>query len=318
MRKTRTRSLWAALLAFTMVLAACGGDDATDTTEAADAPLAIDTTVTTEPVVETPTAETTVPVDEFDLIEAVNAYASTIPDGFMAVGDLQAFKDALTVEGAVLIDVREEAEYAEGHIPGAINLPIRTLAQNLDLIPTDVPVWVYCASGWRAGMSTSSLRMMGYDNVMAYPPGWAGWTEAGEEVSTEAVEAESYGDPGFEPELVAAVDGFLSTIPDGFLMVKAIEDVKAASDAGASLVDVREAGEYAEGFILDATNVPIRTLATANGEIPTDVTVIAYCASGFRAALSVPVLHVLGFDNAKGFPGSYAAWTEAGEPVTTS
>jgi 3-mercaptopyruvate sulfurtransferase SseA len=45
--------------------------------------------------------------------------------------------------------------------------------------------------------------------------------------------------------------------------------------------------------------------------------VIVYCESGWRAALSMPALHVLGFDNVRGFTGSHQAWTEAGEPVTT-
>ncbi len=52
--------------------------------------------------------------------------------------------------------------------------------------------------------------------------------------------------------------------------------------------------------------------------IPTDVQVVSYCKSGWRAALSLPVLHVLGVDNARGFSGSCAAWTAANEPVATS
>ena len=42
---------------------------------------------------------------------------------------------------------------------------------------------------------------------------------------------------------------------------------------------------------------------------------IEYCKSGFRAALALPVLHVLGFDNARAYTGSYLAWTDANEPV---
>ena len=52
-------------------------------------------------------------------------------------------------------------------------------------------------------------------------------------------------------------------------------------------------------------------------KIPTDVQVIVHCKSGFRAALVMPVLGVLSFDNAKAFAGSYLAWVEAGEPVVT-
>lgn len=315
MRAMRSRSLLAVFIAVMMVLAACGGtSEGADAGAGDDAPLALDTTTTTAA---TETTEATTAVEEFDLVEAVDAYVSTIPEGFMAVGDIDAFKDAMTVEGAVLIDVREVSEYEEGHIPGAINIPIRTLAQNLEFIPTDQPVWIYCQSGWRAGMAVSALRMMGYDNVLAYPPGWGGWSAAGEEVSTEAVEAQSFGDPGLQPELVEAVDTFLSTIPEGYYVVRSVEEVKEATAAGAALVDVREPAEYEEGYIEEALSIPIRELVSTEVEIPSDTNVIVYCKSGFRASLALPVLHVLGYDNVKGFPGSFNAWVEAGEAITS-
>ena len=96
-----------------------------------------------------------------------------------------------------------------------------------------------------------------------------------------------------------------------------VEAVKTAHDAGAYLLDVRTPGEYAEGYILDATNIELRTVTENMDQIPTDRQVVVYCKSGFRASLTMPVLGVLGFDNAKAFTGSYKAWTEAGEPVTT-
>ena len=66
------------------------------------------------------------------------------------MGKLDDVKAAID-SGIYLIDVREPGEYAEGHIPGAVNIPLRTVAQSLDMIPSDQPVLVYCASGLRAG-----------------------------------------------------------------------------------------------------------------------------------------------------------------------
>lgn len=164
-------------------------------------------------------------------------------------------------------------------------------------------------------MGTSSLAMMGYENVKAYPAGWAGWTEAGEEVSTGAVEAEVVGDPGLQPEMVAAVSEFLSTIPEGWLTAGDAQAVSDAIDAGAFVVDVREPGEFEEGRIPGAVNIPVRELGNTDVEIPTDVNVIHYCKSGWRAAISTPIIHVLGNDNDKGFTGSYLAWTDGGFPI---
>ncbi|OFW67508.1 MAG: hypothetical protein A2Z12_00335 [Actinobacteria bacterium RBG_16_68_21] len=90
-----------------------------------------------------------------------------------------------------------------------------------------------------------------------------------------------------------------------------------AIEAGAFLIDVRTPSEYAEGFIPGATNIDLRTLADNTSLIPTDTQVIVYCKSGWPAALSESILQVLGFSNVKAFPGSYAAWTAAGEPVAT-
>ena len=110
--------------------------------------------------------------------------------------------------------------------------------------------------------------------------------------------------PRNQPDCLSVpVNDFLSTIPDGWLTAGDVEAVRTAHDAGA--------------FLLDATNVPLRTLAAKMADTPTDTQIIVYCKSGFRASLSVPVLLVLGSDGVKAFTGSYLAWTEAGEEATT-
>lgn len=318
MRTTRTRSLIAALLALLMVLAACSSDtDVAEPEAEDDEELALDLDEPEEePAEEEEAAEEEEPAAEFDLVAAIDDHVSTLPEGWGTVGDVEALKEALTVENTVLIDVREPGEYEEGHIEGAINIPIRELAQSLELIPTDRPVIVYCASGWRAGMAYSTLRLMGYDNVSAWTPGWAGWSAAEEPVSTDAVEPETFGDPGFEPELVEAVDGFLSTLPEGFL-TNSLEGVQDLVADGAALVDMREPEEYEEGSIPDAISVPIRSMVSTDAEVPQDRPVVVYCQSGYRAAMALPMYHLLGYPNAEGFPGSFAAWVEAGEAVAS-
>ena len=308
----RLRSLLGLLLALALVAGACGGDD--DTSETTQpAPLATTTTVADTT---TTTAEaTTTTVATFDLVAAVADYTSTIPDGWMAISDTEAFKDAVEASGALLLDVREVSEYEAGHIPGAVNVPLRTVTDNLDKVPTDRQVFVYCKSGYRAGLTASSLRMLGYDNVLVYPPGWNGWTAAEEEVSTDMVEAETFTVPDIEPELLTAVDDFMNNIPEGYYTAGDTEAVKAAVDSGAFLLDVRTASEYEEGFIPGAVNVNLREIPENIDLIPTDRPVVDYCKSGYRAALAVPVLHVLGFDNARAYTGSYLAWTDANEPI---
>lgn len=252
---------------------------------------------------------------DFEIVSAVDEWLSALPEGYLAVGQIDAFKDAIENTNPLLIDVREESEYAEGHIPGAINIPLRTLSQNLDKVPADQPVFVYCASGLRAATALTSLGLLGYDNVKSFPPGWKGWSGANEEVSTEAVEAVAVTPKEVNPEMLAAVDEFLVNIPEGYFSVGTVEKLVEALDAGAQALDVRETSEFDEGHVAGALNVPIRTLAQNLASIPTDQPVITYCATGHRAAISNAALHIMGLDNLRVFPPGYGAWESAGEPT---
>jgi rhodanese-related sulfurtransferase len=250
-----------------------------------------------------------------DIVATVDTFLGALPDNFRSVGKLEDFKAAIESASPLLIDVREPDEYAAGHVEGAINIPLRTLADNLDKVPADQPVIVYCASGLRAGMGTAALAMLGYDNVRAFPGGWKAWEAAGELAATEPTEAAAVTPKEVDPEALAAVAEFLNNIPEGFLSVGDVEKMKGAVDAGAAVIDVREASEYEQGHIAGAVNIPLRTLAQSVDQIPTDQPVIVYCASGHRAAMANAALHVMGLDNVRVFPAGYGAWEAAGEPT---
>jgi len=306
--------LFVLVLALATVLAGCGG--ATQETVPADsaAPLAgVEQAAPAEAQMPEAAAK---PVEQakFDLVAVVDTYLSTIPEGFLSARNIDNFKDLQAAGEVVLIDVRQPDEYSQGHFEGAINLPIRTLADNLDKIPTDKPVVVYCASGHRAAMATSVLQILGYQNVKAGPT-YKDWTEANEPVSTAMVEPVVYQAPQVQPELLAATKQFLSGIPEGYLAVGDIEKFKEALANGAFLVDVREPAEYQEGHIPNAVNIPLRTLGKNVAEIPTDKPVFVYCASGHRAALATAALQTLGYTNVRSFPPGFAGWSAAGEPL---
>jgi rhodanese-related sulfurtransferase len=248
---------------------------------------------------------------DFDLVAEVDAFMSAIPEGFSSVGRLDAFLAILDSGQAVIIDVREVAEYEAGHVPGAINIPIREVAKNLELIPADMPVVIYCASGHRASIAVASLRMLGYDNVRGFPGGWKAWSDAGEEGSTEATIGEPVEAKEVSADMLAAVDGFLSAIPEGFYSIGTVDRLADAVDAGAFLVDVREPTETAEGVIPDALELPIRTVVANLDQIPTDQQVIVYCASGWRAGMTLTALQMLGYSNVRSFPPGYGAWESA-------
>lgn len=72
---------------------------------------------------------------------------------------------ALVENKAKIIDARESDEYEEGHIVGAVNIPLSEFRDRLDEIPTDVPVYIHCLSGQRSYNMVRALQNKGYDNV---------------------------------------------------------------------------------------------------------------------------------------------------------
>ncbi len=71
----------------------------------------------------------------------------------------------LVLSGAYIVDVREAQEYAQGHVKGAVNVPLSQLRQRLDEIPRDRPVYLYCRSAQRSYNAVLALQGHGFDNV---------------------------------------------------------------------------------------------------------------------------------------------------------
>lgn len=81
--------------------------------------------------------------------------------------------------GVIVLDVREQYEYDEGHIPGVTLIPMAEIPNRLSEIPTDKQVIVTCRSGNRSGQVTDFLREQGFDNVHNMTGGILAWQAAG-------------------------------------------------------------------------------------------------------------------------------------------
>jgi rhodanese-related sulfurtransferase len=87
------------------------------------------------------------------------------------------------VEGAASLDVRESDEYDAGHIPEAIHVPLGNLSANMDLIPRDRPVVVYCGHGERASTAVSLLEAEGLQDLVNLDGGMGAWSDSGFRIS---------------------------------------------------------------------------------------------------------------------------------------
>ena len=97
----------------------------------------------------------------------------------------------LQAAGTPVIDVREPAEFAEGHIPGAVNIPRGVLEFQVDAHPavnfrTDPhlshrrePVILYCRTGGRSALAAEALKRLGFDQPLSLAGGWLRWVDSG-------------------------------------------------------------------------------------------------------------------------------------------
>lgn len=84
-------------------------------------------------------------------------------------------------EDAIVIDVRDAAEYAKGHILGAKNVPLADLARRAEELDKYKarPLVVHCENGNRAGKAVGTLRERGFQKVHNLAGGFAAWQQAG-------------------------------------------------------------------------------------------------------------------------------------------
>jgi rhodanese-related sulfurtransferase len=97
------------------------------------------------------------------------------PSVWGAGGDLRSYRsatfDELAGEGlddVVVLDVRRHDEHDEGHVAGAVHIPLDELEDRMDDVPADRPVWVHCATGFRASIAASLVDRSGRTVVVLH------------------------------------------------------------------------------------------------------------------------------------------------------
>jgi rhodanese-related sulfurtransferase len=82
-------------------------------------------------------------------------------------------------EKVLLVDVREESEFAKDHLPGAIHLGKGVIERDIEARVPDVktPMVLYCGGGFRSAMAADNLQKMGYTNVLSMDGGVREWRE---------------------------------------------------------------------------------------------------------------------------------------------
>jgi rhodanese-related sulfurtransferase len=84
-------------------------------------------------------------------------------------------------EKFLLVDVREEGEFAAGHATGALHMGKGVIERDIEAKVPDpnTPLVLYCGGGFRSALAADALQKMGYTNVVSMDGGWSAWVKAG-------------------------------------------------------------------------------------------------------------------------------------------
>ncbi len=190
-------------------------------------------------------------------------------------------------QGLLVVDVRATERYAQGHIPGTLNLPLdgAFLTWAGWLLPYDRP-FALIADPEGAQQAAALLRLIGLDTLSGY------WEPA-------AIHA------------WAADWRMLSTIERRD--AHAARSLIARGDV--AIVDVRTPQEYAAGHIAGSQNIPLGELRLRLDEVPRDRPLLVQCESGTRSAIAASVLSAAGWRSVLDLTGGLSDWQALGNPV---
>lgn len=194
-------------------------------------------------------------------------------------------------ESALLIDVREPDEFDETRIAGATLLPMSEISDRWQEIPRDKTVVLYCRSGDRSGQIAGALRMRaGYDNVYNLVGGILEWISLGLPVDSRPLQ-QTYSQTSYEE-------------------IDVREAWRRFDRLSHTLIDVREADEFASGHPVGAINIPLSELDDEINRLGDSGPLLLICNSGNRSGMAAEWLIDEGIVQVSNVEGGVIAWQQ--------
>jgi len=200
--------------------------------------------------------------------------------------DLVAVDEIVSRRGVVL-DTRDQQEFAAGHLAGSLNIPADgRFAETAGMVlAADTPVVVVAPEGREQEVATRMARI-GFDAVAGY---------------LEKIET-----------VLAAHPGRVATASR--LTAPALVSMLGGAEPP-FVLDVRNPGERDGGYIEGSLNIPLAELTRRIDEVPSAVPVVVHCAGGWRSSVAASVLRRAGRDDVSDLLGGYNGWAALHEPA---
>jgi hydroxyacylglutathione hydrolase len=196
--------------------------------------------------------------------------------------------DRLAGRGATILDVRTNAEFGAGHVPGALNIglggPFDSWAGQL--VEFDDPILIVADDESKVDEAVTRLARVGIENVKGYlAGGMEAWRRA-----------------GFGVSVIAQI-----SVDDLSELLNSQKDLQ--------VIDVRQPAEYSDGRVPSAVNAPLAQVGERASEFDPSSLTAVICAGGFRSSAATSILERLGFKKLLNVLGGTGAWVKAGYPV---
>ena len=240
--------------------------------------------------------------------EAVNGYFANLPSNNAMIGQETFVEKVKAGEDLFILDIRQPDVYKEGHVKGAINLPWGSgqIANNLDKLPGDKTIYVYCYTGQTANQIVGLLNFAGFE-AESVKFGWnLGISEVdGYKAAVETKANELGGETSYEinAEVKKATVDYLEGLEDVngtmYKNYKISEDMLniILDSEDIVILSIRQPDAYAEGHIPNAMNIAWGSGMQENfGQLPKDKKIVVYCYTGQTAGQTVAGLRMLGYD----------------------
>jgi hydroxyacylglutathione hydrolase len=188
--------------------------------------------------------------------------------------------------GDVVVDTRPASDFAAGHVPGTISIPMNKSFTKWAgwLMPYDRDFHLIVADGSKLAEVRRDLAMIGLDRMGSWAP-------------AEALEEWAAG--GGKLQLVRQM-----TPAD-----------LAAEGEDAVVLDVRDRHEWNAGHLPGVPNIPLGELADRLDEVPEGRPLVLHCQGGGRSSIAASVLQAQGLENVINLVGGFGAWQKQGHPV---
>jgi len=239
--------------------------------------------------------------------EAASNYFAEKPDDSNMIAQDAFVEKIASGEELFILDLRSAEDYGTSHILYAINTPWgAAISNNLDKLPADETIYVYCYSGQTAGQAVALLNIAGFD-AKSVKFGWKfgiseveGVDEVTETVANEFAET---GSLDIDAGIGTAVKGYFEGLADVSettyknYMISPENANELIGDDSIVFLSIRSGEDFAAGHIEGAINIPWgKDMQEDFDVLPMDKTIVVYCYSGQTAAQTVAAMRLMGYD----------------------